>query len=35
MAPEAGLTLHKNGNVYGTTYYGGGDNNGIVFRLIP
>lgn len=35
MAPEAGLTLDKAGNVYGTTYYGGRANNGIVFRVRP
>jgi uncharacterized repeat protein (TIGR03803 family) len=35
MAPEAGLMLDKAGNVYGTTYYGGRANNGIVFRVRP
>jgi uncharacterized repeat protein (TIGR03803 family) len=35
MAPEAGLTLDKAGNVYGTTYYGGRANSGIVFRVRP
>jgi len=35
VAPEAGLVLDKAGNLYGTTYYGGNSNNGIVFKLTP
>ncbi len=35
MAPEAGLVLAKDGNLYGTTYDGGDSNNGIVFRVTP
>jgi uncharacterized repeat protein (TIGR03803 family) len=35
MAPEAGVTLDKAGNIYGTTYYGGQADNGVVFRVRP
>jgi uncharacterized repeat protein (TIGR03803 family) len=35
MAPEAGVVLDKAGNIYGTAYYGGRANNGIVFRVRP
>jgi uncharacterized repeat protein (TIGR03803 family) len=31
--PVAGLVQGSDGDFYGTTYYGGGDNNGTVFRL--
>ena len=30
----AGLTMDKAGNLYGTTYYGGGSKHGVVFKLI-
>src|SRR5271170_5326838 len=33
--PEAGVTLDRKGNIYGTTYSGGGYQSGIVFRLCP
>jgi uncharacterized repeat protein (TIGR03803 family) len=37
--PYAGLTLGRDGNFYGTTYYGGDgsyfDNGGMVFRVTP
>jgi uncharacterized repeat protein (TIGR03803 family) len=38
--PNAGLIFDKQGNLYGTTYYGGGSSNcsggcGVVFKLIP
>ena len=32
-APYAGLVQDTNGDVYGTTYYGGANNGGTVFRL--
>lgn len=31
--PEAGLTMDKAGNLYGTAYQGGGTNRGTVFKL--
>jgi uncharacterized repeat protein (TIGR03803 family) len=31
--PEAGLTMDKGGNLYGTAYQGGGTNRGTVFKL--
>jgi uncharacterized repeat protein (TIGR03803 family) len=31
--PSAGLTIDHAGNLYGTTIYGGGSNNGTVFKL--
>lgn len=33
--PFAGLTLDRSGNMYGTTYSGGADNQGIVFEFTP
>jgi uncharacterized repeat protein (TIGR03803 family) len=32
-SPLAGLTIDGAGNLYGTTYYGGSVNNGVVFKL--
>jgi uncharacterized repeat protein (TIGR03803 family) len=34
-SPFAGLTLDRSGNMYGTTYSGGADNQGIVFEFTP
>jgi uncharacterized repeat protein (TIGR03803 family) len=34
-APEAGLIQDSAGNLYGTTYYGGIRNQGVVFMLQP
>jgi uncharacterized repeat protein (TIGR03803 family) len=31
--PEAGLTMDRGGNLYGTAYQGGGSNRGTVFKL--
>ena len=31
--PEAGLTMDKAGNLYGTAYQGGGTNRGTIFKL--
>jgi uncharacterized repeat protein (TIGR03803 family) len=33
--PEAGLIQAADGNFYGTTYYGGGHNDGTVFKITP
>jgi uncharacterized repeat protein (TIGR03803 family) len=33
--PSAGLVLATDGNFYGTTWYGGANNDGILFRLSP
>jgi len=33
--PYAGLVMDTKGNLYGTTYYGGADNRGVVFQLAP
>ena len=33
--PVAGLVMDAAGNLYGTTYYGGAPNDGIVFKLGP
>ncbi len=33
--PVSGVILDSNGNVYGTTYYGGAANAGTVFQLLP
>lgn len=33
--PQSGLTSDHNGNLYGTTYYGGAYNAGTVFELSP
>ena len=32
--PEAGLTMDRAGNLYGTTYEGGSSNRGTVFKLV-
>ena len=33
--PYAGVILDAGGNVYGTTFYGGSPQNGVVFRVTP
>jgi uncharacterized repeat protein (TIGR03803 family) len=33
--PETGLVRDKNGNLYGTTFWGGANANGVVFKLVP
>jgi uncharacterized repeat protein (TIGR03803 family) len=33
--PLAGVTLDPAGNLYGTTYYGGAERSGVVFKLTP
>lgn len=33
--PDAGLIIDKADNLYGTTYFGGPDDEGIVFKLAP
>jgi len=33
--PDAGLILDTAGNLYGTTNFGGGDDQGVVFKLAP
>jgi len=33
--PAAGLVQASDGNFYGTTYYGGANNNGTVFKMTP
>jgi uncharacterized repeat protein (TIGR03803 family) len=33
--PEAGLTMDKAGNLYGTAYEGGSSNRGTVFKMLP
>jgi uncharacterized repeat protein (TIGR03803 family) len=33
--PYAGLALDRSGNMYGTTYFGGADNQGVVFEFTP
>jgi uncharacterized repeat protein (TIGR03803 family) len=33
--PIAGLTIDGSGNLYGTTFYGGAEGNGMVFELSP
>jgi uncharacterized repeat protein (TIGR03803 family) len=35
FTPQAGLIFDAAGNLYGTTYGGGGDHQGTVFELIP
>ena len=34
-APQAGLVLATNGDLYGTTYYGGANDDGTVFKITP
>jgi uncharacterized repeat protein (TIGR03803 family) len=34
-SPQAGLIFDAEGNLYGTTYYGGADDVGSVFELLP
>lgn len=33
--PETGLVRDKRGNLYGTTFWGGADSNGVVFKVVP
>ncbi len=33
--PISGVTFDTNGNLYGTTYYGGSDNAGVVWEITP
>jgi uncharacterized repeat protein (TIGR03803 family) len=33
--PAMGLTMDGSGNLYGTTWLGGADNNGVVFEITP
>ncbi len=33
--PRAGLALDAKGNLYGTTYYGGANGQGVIFKLTP
>lgn len=33
--PHAGLAIDSQGNLYGTTEYGGGNNQGVVFEITP
>jgi uncharacterized repeat protein (TIGR03803 family) len=33
--PTPGLVMDSSGNLYGTTYYGGGAGNGVVFKIDP
>ena len=35
QTPQAGLTMDRSGVLYGTTYYGGAQNQGTVFALAP
>lgn len=35
LSPRAGLVMDKQGNLYGTTTYGGPSGNGTVFKVIP
>ena len=34
-APQAALVAPGDGYLYGTTQYGGANNNGVVFRVLP
>ena len=33
--PEFALVMDKLGNLYGTTFGGGADNQGVVFKIFP
>lgn len=33
--PKGGVTVDKNGNLIGTTAFGGNNDNGVVFKLVP
>jgi uncharacterized repeat protein (TIGR03803 family) len=33
--PEGGVAVDKNGNLIGTTAFGGNNDNGVVFKLVP
>ena len=33
--PQAGLLIDASGDLYGTTYYGGNNNTGTVFEIVP
>jgi len=33
--PNGGLVFDQKGNLYGTTWFGGDDNNGVVYKLTP
>jgi len=33
--PYSGLTIDRGGNLYGTTFYGGATNDGVVYKLAP
>jgi uncharacterized repeat protein (TIGR03803 family) len=33
--PDAGVLIDANGNIYGTTAFGGGSGNGVVFEITP
>jgi uncharacterized repeat protein (TIGR03803 family) len=35
VGPDAGVVLDKNGSLYGTTYYGGDSDAGVVFKVTP
>ena len=35
LAPQAGVILDSNGNLYGTTFAGGAKNKGVVFKVSP
>jgi uncharacterized repeat protein (TIGR03803 family) len=33
--PDGSVTLDGNGNIYGTTFEGGSDNQGVIFEITP